>query len=156
MPPSSGGHWAVARFQIDDMYSNDTHLRANDPRQQYERFYFTLNGALRPDSFFELGWVVVWRGRDDEPPTAPQRLTVERKGGKVAFRWTASADNLVVRNYEIVRREGEALKPLTIATLDHLELPDADCPPGDYAVRAIDVAGNASAPSPAARVDGAR
>ncbi|HUT34277.1 MAG TPA: hypothetical protein VNE39_12400 [Planctomycetota bacterium] len=147
MPPSLGGHWAVARFQVDDMYSNDTHLRVNDPRQQYERFYFTLNGDLRPDSFFELGWVIVWRGKDAEPPSAPARFTIEREGDNVLFRWTPSTDNLMVRYYELLRVEGGGLKPVTLATSNHLELAAAQCPPGDYAIRAIDVADNASPPS---------
>ena len=147
MPPSSGGPWAVARFAIDDMHSNDTHLRVNDPRQQYERFYFTLNGDLRPDSFFELGWVLVWRGRDAEPPSAPAQFTIEREGGNVLFRWAASTDNLMVRYYDLLRVESGGLKPMTVATTNRLALNTAQCPPGDYAVRAVDVADNASAPS---------
>lgn len=147
MPPSSGGPWAVARFQIDDMYSNDTHLRVNDPRQQYERFYFTLNGDLRPDSFFELGWVIVWRGKDADPPTAPAQFTIERKGDNVLFRWAPSTDNLMVRYYELLRIESGSPKPITIAMSSHLELAAGQCPRGDYAVRAVDVADNLSAPS---------
>ena len=147
MPPSSGGHWAVARFAIDDMHSNDTHLRVNDPRQQYERFYFTLNGDLRPESFFELGWVIVWRGKDAEPPSAPARFTVGREGDNVLFRWAPSTDNLMVRYYELLHGDGGAMKPVTISTTNRLALNAARCPPGDYAVRAVDVADNVSAPS---------
>jgi len=147
MPPTAGGEWAVARFRVDDMYSNDTHTRANDPRQRYERFYFILNGELTPQSVIELGWVVAWRGKDAEPPTAPLGLEARRDGGKVVLRWTPSRDNLMVSHYEILRRAGPEWQPLTIATTSRLAADAAACPPGVYAVRAVDVAGNASAPS---------
>jgi hypothetical protein len=49
-----------------------------------------------------------------------------------------------VRNYEVLRKDGEAWKPFTIATVPCLSVPEAEAPAGAYAVRACDVSGNAS------------
>ena len=69
------------------------------------------------------------------------------EGDKVVVRWAPSTDNLVVRYYELLRAEDGGLKPVTLATSNQMELPSAQCPPGTYAVRAVDVADNASQPS---------
>ena len=145
MPPTPGAEWAVARFQLDDMHSNDTHSRVLDPKQRYSAFGFTLNGDLKEDSMIELDWVVLWRGKDDQPPTAPTDVKAERRDGKLAMRWTASTDNVHVFHYELLRKDGEAWTRVTVATSATLDVPDAELPAGPYAVRAVDVAGNLSA-----------
>ena len=104
------------------------------------------------ESFLELGWVVLWRGKDVTPPMSPAKLSVRRDGANVTFAWPAATDNIMVRNYEILRKEGEKLEPVTISTMDRLTIPATKCPPGRYVVRAVDVAGNASVPSPAAEL----
>ena len=53
----------------------------------------------------------------------------------------------MVSRYEIVRRENGAWKRMTVSTMTELALPAAKVPAAEYAVRAIDVEGNASEPS---------
>ena len=146
MPPTPGREWAVAQFKIDNMYSNDNHRRVIDPKQQYKGFYFTLNGDVKPDSFLELAWVIVWRGEDAQKPSPPKELALKREGDKARLSWSASKDNLKVRHYEVLRKEkdGEDWKALTIATGLSFEADAAGFPQGKYAVRAVDVAGNVS------------
>ncbi|HET6430341.1 MAG TPA: hypothetical protein VFJ30_18145 [Phycisphaerae bacterium] len=147
MPPTPDREWAVAGFAVDDMYSNDTHSKAIAPDQQYKGFRIYLNGPLPPKHFLELGWIVIWRGRDGTPPTAPAKLTAARADGKTTFRWTPATDDTMVRNYELLRRAGEGWDSVTISTMADLTAPSTDFPAGTYAIRAVDVAGNVSEPS---------
>lgn len=153
MPPTPGSEWAVAHFQIDAMHSNDSHTRVLNPDQQYQAFAFTLTGDLKDDSFLDLAWVVVWRGKDDQAPSVPQRLSVEILGGQATLAWQPSTDNLRVRNYELVRKDGDEWKPVTAATVPRVTMDSENLPNGTYAVRAYDVAGNISEPSDAVIVN---
>jgi hypothetical protein len=146
MPPTPGGEWAVAHFNIDAMHSNDTHRRVLDPKQQYERFYFTLNGAAK-ESWLELAWVIIWRGEDKEAPAPPGEPKASAADGKCRISWGLSQDNLMVRCYHLLRKDGEDWKRVTVATGLFVELPEKELPPGEYVIKAEDVAGNLSAPS---------
>ena len=150
MPPTPGGEWAVARFNLDGMHSNDTHLRVLDPQQQYTHYYVSLNGDLKPDSFMELSWVIVWRGDDKRAPTPPAGFRIQTRDKKLLAVWTPSTDNLMVCCYELLRKENDAWKRVTTCTRNFLELPEALLPPAEYAVRAEDVAGNLSTRSASA------
>ena len=145
MPPTPGGEWAVARFNLDGMHSNDTHQRVLDPQQQYVRYYFSLNGNLKPESFIELAWVLVWRGEDRQAPTPPADFRIQTRDKQRLAVWAPSSDNLMVRCYELLRREKDKWERVTYCTRNHLEVPEAQLPPAEYAVRAEDVAGNLSA-----------
>lgn len=145
MPPTPGGEWAVAHFQIDNMYSNDNHRRIIKPKQQYKCFYFTLNGELKDDSRIELDWVLVWRGEDGEAPSAPSDVSVKKEGGKAKVAWKPSKDNLAVNHYEVVRKNGDEWERITISTVPSLTLPEEELGKGKCGVRAVDVAGNRSA-----------
>ncbi|HYF48633.1 MAG TPA: hypothetical protein VEJ63_04475, partial [Planctomycetota bacterium] len=92
------------------MHSNDNHLRVIDPKQQYERFYFTLTEPKK-DSVLQLAWVVVWRGEDKEPPSAPAMHLIHVEDGKVTIRWEPSSDNVMVRGYEVLQNGGTLEKP---------------------------------------------
>lgn len=144
MPPTPGDEWAVAHFQIDAMHSNDNHSRVLNPDQQYLAFAFTLTGDIKDDSFLDLAWVVVWRGKDDQVPSVPQDFSVEILGGQVTLAWKPSTDNLHVRNYEVVSKDGETWKTVTTSTVPRVQLDAASLPKGDYGVRACDIAGNVS------------
>ena len=85
--------------------------------------------------------------KDVQPPTVPEGFAASAAGGKVSFAWKPSTDNIMVRNYEILRREGELWKPAGISTLTSLTVPADQCPAGTYAIRAVDVGGNTSEPS---------
>ena len=60
----------------------------------------------------------------------------------------------MVRNYELLRRAGEAWQPVTISTMAALTAPSSDFPAGTYAIRAVDVAENVSEPSPSVELVG--
>ncbi len=142
MPPTVGHEWAVAQFKLDDMHSNDTHLRVVDQLQQYERFYFTLNGDVKPDTTLELLWIVVWRGHDTQAPTEPKPQLPQTEDGKTTLRWDPSSDNLAVHHYEVLEQSGNDWKPLSISTGTSLTLEGKAN--GVYGVKAVDPAGNAS------------
>ena len=147
MPPTPGPEWAVASFGVDTMFSNDSHQRA-PATQQYKGFSIRLNrhGEVVQDPWLELGYVVVWRGVS-EPPAAPSGFEVEQRGAEVAMRWKPAEDDLMVASYEIVRRDGDTWAPVTVSTMTALDLPAAQLPAGEYAVLAVDVDEQRSAPS---------
>ena len=153
MPPTPGREWAVASFDVDRMYSNDSHRRA-PPSQQYRGFNIRLNrhGEVAKDPFLELGYVVVWRGKDIQPPSVPAGFKVERQGDLILMRWDPASDNLMVAYYELLRREGDAWTPVTVCTMTALELPVGGLAAGSYAVRAVDVDEQRSAPCAAVQV----
>jgi hypothetical protein len=127
------------------MHSNDNHLRVNDPQQQYDRFYFSINEPKK-DSHLELAWVVVWRGEDKIAPSVPGNLSIIETDGKQALSWAASADNVAVRGYEVLHQTEKEWKLITFCTgtrcpVDGLEV-------GSYAVRAVDVSDNRSDRTP--------
>ena len=154
MPPTPDHEWAVASFAIDDMYSNDTHNKAVALNQQYKGFRIYLNGRLQPGHFLELGWLVIWRGRDETPPSAPPKLTAARAAGRTTFRWSPATDDTMVRNYQLLRRADGKWQSVTISTMAELTGPSARFPAGAYAIRAVDVAGNVSKSSPTVIIGG--
>lgn len=126
------------------MYNNDHHRKVLDIDQQYDAMRFTLNGEITERSFLELDWVVVWKGKDREPPGTPSGFRIKRGNGTAELRWGASQDNLMIAYYEVLRKEGDELKRITIATVPYLDVPDDKLDEGTYVIRAVDVAGNTS------------
>lgn len=151
MPPTPGEDWAVASFEVDNMYSNDSHTRA-PATQSYNGFGLGLNGTAGKTPFLELGWVVLWRGKDSVAPSVPGDFLAASEGERVSFRWQAAQDNLMVAYYELLRREGETWTVATLSTMTTLALPAAELPAGDYALRAVDVDDNRSAVSAVVRL----
>lgn len=145
MPPTPGEEWAVASFEVSSMYSNDSHRRAPSS-QTYSGFGIRLNGDLPKDPFLELGYVVVWRGKDTQPPTEPAGFKIERQGERMLLQWNPAADNLMVAYYELLRRDGDTWTPVTVCTMTSLALPADRLAAGNYAVRAVDVDDQRSAP----------
>jgi uncharacterized protein YkwD len=89
---------------------------------------------------------------DTQPPTTPGNLTVLATGApSVVLSWTASADNVGVFSYQILRNGGVyASLPSTARSFT-----DAAVSAGTtyiYSVRAFDAAGNTSAPTPSVPV----
>jgi glycerate dehydrogenase len=151
MPPTPGEEWAVAAFGVGNMYSNDSHRRA-PAEQHYTGFSIRLNGKTEKTAFLDLGWILVWRGTDKVAPSVPSGFRLGAEEGMMSFAWQPADDNLLVAYYEILRREGEGWTVVTLSTMTALRLPAAELPAGDYAVRAVDVAENRSAPSAALRL----
>ncbi len=80
---------------------------------------------------------------DATPPEAPRGLVAEARGGEVRLRWSATADDVGVAGYELLR-DGKV-----IASVPDLEARETGLRSAEhcYAVRAFDAAGNRSAPS---------
>lgn len=81
---------------------------------------------------------------DSEPPSVPGNLVGQPDYYSITLVWTASTDNSPITGYQI-RRNGSV-----IATVPTLHFTDSDLPGGyaqNYEVRAIDLAGNLSAPA---------
>ncbi len=153
LPPTSAGEWNVARFDIEGMVCRRTRRPA--PRQQrYRGFRIDLAGKLAKGGFLELGWAVMWRGKDMAAPTPPGPLSAKRKNDKVTFHFSPAKDNVMVGHYELLHHDGGKWRPVAVATKDQLELPAATCPPGWYTVQAVDVSGNASGHARGARLTG--
>ncbi|PCJ60872.1 MAG: hypothetical protein COA79_07375 [Planctomycetota bacterium] len=152
MPPTPTSEWAVLKFEIDNMYSNDHHKRVIDMKQQYKEFRFTLNDKIEPTSFLELGWVIVWRGNDTEKPTTPNSVKFLKWDNKNILIWQSSSDNLLVSHYEVVRKEKEKWVTITTSTMCSIEVAKNAWKPGQYAVIAVDVAGNSSVVSETALI----
>jgi hypothetical protein len=152
MPPTPGAEWAVASFGVDSMFSNDSHSPA-PPSQQYNYFSIRLNrhGEVSKNPFLELGYLVVWRGVS-EPPAAPSAFAAERQGEQVHLQWKPAEDDLMVAYYELLRQEGEEWKPVTVCTMTALDLPADRLAAGTYALRAVDVDEQRSAPSATVQV----
>ncbi|MFC1583009.1 hypothetical protein ACFL4W_05680 [Planctomycetota bacterium] len=149
MPPTPGAEWAVAHFRLDDMYNNDRHAKILAPDQQYEKLYIKLNGELKADAFLEIDWVVIWKGDDNEAPTAPGAMQVKTEGDRTKVSWAASIDNLRVSHYEILEKAKDEWSVVTAAMSNWAVLPKDSLKAGEYAVRAVDVAGNRSPEGPA-------
>jgi Divergent InlB B-repeat domain/Right handed beta helix region len=85
---------------------------------------------------------------DTEPPTTPGNLTAQAVAAtRIDLSWTASTDNVGVHHYEVSRGVG------VIASTTDLRHSDITVSPSTtytFTVRAVDAAGNASAPSNAA------
>ena len=146
MPPTGGAEWAVARFPIEGMFSNDTHSRVLQLNQRYDRFRFILNGGVKAGARLELDWVVVWRGKDDQKPTTPKDMAVKVADGKATCTWSPSTDNVGVFYYRLLYKEkgGEDWKLLTVCTSNYFQTDAAGLPAGEFAVEAVDVADNVS------------
>ena len=82
---------------------------------------------------------------DNEPPTAPQNLTVEENTvTAVILKWDASSDNEKVEGYYIYRDGNRIGTSKTTQFVDQWLAPDTEY---TYTVRAFDMARNLSEPS---------
>ncbi len=82
---------------------------------------------------------------DTSAPSAPAQLTAERAGASIALRWRAATDDRAVSGYQVFR-DGSLLATVGEQTA-YL---DTDTQPGrahEYTTKALDAAGNLSAPS---------
>ena len=107
--------------------------------------------GIRADTNTVFDSVTLSRG-DSTPPTAPTGLTgTSPSASTIALSWSASTDNTGVTGYEIYR--GTATTPT--ATVTGTTFTDTGLSPSttySYVVKAIDAAGNRSAPSNTATV----
>ncbi len=89
---------------------------------------------------------------DTTPPTAPPALTATAVSGtRVDLSWTASTDNVAVDHYQIVRG-GTKLADTVGAGTTYSDTTVVGTTTYSYTVKAVDAAGNVSAPSPASTV----
>ncbi|HCU35308.1 MAG TPA: hypothetical protein DGT21_07530 [Armatimonadetes bacterium] len=116
-----------------------------------------IRGATPEHTQTELARIerLVAAFNDPQPPTVPEGFTANASTGAVELQWQASDDEHHVVEYRIHRSiDGGALELLP-AVEEETRFRDVTAPMGrtvEYAVSAIDVAGNESARSQAARV----
>jgi chitodextrinase len=80
---------------------------------------------------------------DTTPPATPVGLAAVARAGEVRLRWSAASDDVGVVGYEVLRGE------TVIASASALQALETGLPPARhcFTVRALDAAGNRSAPS---------
>ncbi len=89
---------------------------------------------------------------DTTAPTAPPDLNATAASAtKVDLSWTASTDNVAVDHYQIIRG-GTKIAETTGAGTTYSDTTVVDTTTYSYTVKAVDAAGNVSAPSPASTV----
>lgn len=117
-----------------------------------QNFNISLGGqsasyTLPPNALATFTWSGSTNPGDTQAPTTPGNLTATAAGSSaIDLRWSASTDNTAVTGYRVYR--GTALVATTPAGATSYT--DTGLTPATaytYSVRAIDAAGNASAPS---------
>ncbi len=115
-----------------------------------------LNSKSSQPFRWKVDDIVVWSGKDAEPPTVVSNMTVTAKGNDNLLTWEPSSDNLAVAQYEIHRGTVQDFTPSPKTVIGKT----TDCRYLDvfpmhedsfYRVIAIDYADNPSAPSSAAQ-----
>ena len=81
---------------------------------------------------------------DTQPPSRPGRLSAVTSGTTVALQWTAASDNLGVASYRVARNGTDVGAPAETAFTDTGLVPGTTV---DYAVTAVDAAGNVGLPA---------
>ncbi len=144
MPPTPGGEWAVAHFNIDGMFSNDNHRRILEPNQQYTGFNFTLNGDITEGTYFDLNWVIIWKGTDKEKPTLNGKCSMKRTPEGIEFSWEPGNDNIKVFYYKIFGEKNGERKSLTISTSCQTKITKENSDFDTFYLMAIDLQNNES------------
>jgi len=106
------------------------------------RVRFRAPAAAGP---IDVNDLVLFRGKDRRPPSAPEGLEATRSGAGVELLWSPSRDELGLSRYVIARQDGEGpfRKIAEAFVARHL---DRSAPPGPvaYRVLAVDLARNLS------------
>jgi hypothetical protein len=117
-------------------------------------YYFSLRSSDEAGNWSGLSNLVAWSWSvDTSPPAAPAGLTVTRGGAGARLTWSANGEPDLA-GYEVFRG-GASAGPFALACDSLLPAPGFDDPalPGGgaawYRVVAVDLSGNASAPSAA-------
>jgi glucosylceramidase len=106
--------------------------------------------TLPPNALATFTWSPGTGGGDTQPPTTPGTPTASAVGPtSVTLTWGASSDNTGVTGYRVYR--GSALAA-TVAGTSHTDTGLTPQTGYSYTVRAVDAAGNQSAPSAAVQV----
>jgi hypothetical protein len=154
------GRWRTVVFAVEDFHFNSDPPQ-NKVKADTEHTSLLLHGIEEEGAGGEY-WIdklVIYRGRDTQPPEAPSGLqAVAGEGGKVALIWHAPADNAFPAVYSIHRKRrggsadgpwekvGESLQPRYVDTV-------AAGGTYGYCVTAADYDDNVSKPSaPSAEV----
>jgi hypothetical protein len=99
-----------------------------------------------PDSLrVSLGLSLTGPTVDTTAPTAPTSVAATASGLNIALTWTASTDNIGIAGYRVYRN-GLLVNATTIQSTSFAETVPSDGASYAYEVRAVDFAGNRSAP----------
>jgi hypothetical protein len=107
---------------------------------------YTLTATNSGGSMTAKVTVTVTPAADTQAPTAPKLLTPAAKSNEVGLTWTASIDNVGVTGYRIFRN-GAAIASVSGTTLAYTDRQVAANTGYTYMIKALDAAGNLSAPS---------
>jgi hypothetical protein len=145
--------WTVTgatTLSIDGGVGNvlNTSSRAVSPSQTTT---YTLTAGASGASVSSSLTVTVTPARDTQPPTAPTLRPAAARSDRVDLEWSASTDNVGVTGYQIFR-DGTSIGAIPAATHSYSDTRVAGTTGYTYMVKAIDAAGNLSAPSNAVRV----
>ena len=146
--------WRTVVFAVEDFHFN------SDPPQkkikvETEHTSLMFHGQEKPGASgqFWIDKLVVYRGRDSQPPEKPTGLeAVEAAPGRIELRWQEPADNVFAAVYSIYRRPADGQpgsRWLKIAESIEPRYIDRVPQPGryEYCVTAADYDNNVSAPS---------
>jgi len=108
------GRWRTIVYYVKDFNYNGTHDRIA-ANTQFRSLFFHGNRSDDPKAKLELRNLVVYRGDDRTPPSAPTGL----KTGYAGLTWQPAKDNVGVAKYVISRagdggkfeKEGESAEP---------------------------------------------
>ncbi len=142
--------WRTVVFAVEDFHPNSAPASTKvTDAAEFRGLLFHGDERRGSQGEFWLDKLVVYRGRDTQPPQAPGRLrAVAAEAGSVSLAWDEPADNAFPAVYSIYRKDadgpwtkiGESVEPRYV-----------DAPPAagayHYRVTAADYDNNLSAPS---------
>jgi hypothetical protein len=144
------GEWRTVVYAVEDFHHN------SDPPQRKVPAETEHTGLLfhGPENAGAAGqfWIdklIIYRGRDTEPPEAPAELKTSRDGPRVTLTWSEPNDNAFPAVYSIYRKFpneswekiGESVLPKYVDNIS------AVAGPCSYRVTAADYDNNVSGPS---------
>ncbi len=105
---------------------------------KYINLFFHAPPTPNQDGLLQLRNVVIYRGRDIEPPQAPRRLAIKATEDGLLLSWQPAQDNVGVAKYVLSRsgNEGEFVKVGESAASQYLDRPPAA---GSYVYRVLAV-----------------
>jgi hypothetical protein len=143
----TGGDWAIVRIRLS------TFRRTPGPNQgqrlvpREQGYPKGLALAANPKDNIRFDDIVLYRGADGEAPEQVTNVKLQRQGDQVEVTWNKARDNTLTACYRIYAGK-KLLKETPELTA---KLPAGDVGEEGVSIVAVDLEGNASLPSAAAR-----